>query len=1124
MLLRIIDSPASENIEDSVRIIFENNEDMDDFVTEPYSSPIYQDFHNTLAWYFSEYPKQFSDKGDLGVVEKLIKFGQYIGDELLGEDHQLIKIKEEIEEQGYPKLDVRIESARVEFFKELWETLILHESKYVLSAVVKGFTRKILEEKGSRDYPELRYELKVDLPILDSLNSELQTDKIKHEEIPPKKPRPLNILYLISRPDTLNLDNSNAINLSLQAVSNGDVVKYEVYQANDWKQLRSRLTDENLPIHILHYDGPVIIQDNGVCIVAGKSVATKSLVTMSELCEVLVDNKVASLSLDARVYLEDNKAISASQGLAKAAQSAHQQGLGNVIGLGQITNPWISGKCFESVYAQIAKGLSLGQAVVEARKQLQSDIETSLFTVKAIPFHPWSLLTHYSQQSVYFFESSQAKVDPNFSQITEAYQEKLYGFRAEMLPPLLSQASDGQIFQVIERLNAEQNLASNQSVAIVGEAGIGKSQLAHLVSLYLAQKKKIDYGFYFDFSQHYYSQNDMLEMIAPVLKLDSNQKEEVKQSLVKLHCCFVLDNFSQENHNNESEETKQTLNLFLQTLLSQKHKVIVINGSPSNIPDPFKSNLVEVTPLTLTEQKLIAAKCLADLNLNQETLVEISQNQDWDNLLISCDGHPWLTKKTMHLLDSFTAGELKFQIDKNLHKSDSSKIKQFQQWQWDSLQPVWQHLLILSSQVDGLLFETLMIAAEQKEKFPPAEALFELLGEPSAKLSDGLDILTKAGFLFRLPHGRIVEPRCLSFLQTKAEYIADIVNQQKLQLCFSQLICEGIRLLSLHVIKQPNPSVSNNLLLNRRVWVEHFENLWFNQDYRGFIGVKNAFEQLLLQAKLERESKAWSLDLLTRTPVVTSSEDTNIETQLSWLVLASSVLTEDDAINSECIMQGEKIWRSWFNSLAEPVDKKQLMLFQQVITFLERFYERQSSWSDCILVGEKAYKTYTQYDAWKRVIHSLRSLAKYNSQLGKQDKALYFENKILDDIPYTESPLGFKTQQMLDIVLARITRGDIEQAQVLLDDIRSSDEAEKLAYILNGFQCDIDYQNGNYSAALPHYCNLWVAALSSNQPVQIKQLKSRLLELEQKLGTEYFEEHYARAVPQGTINPKEYDG
>jgi len=1194
MLLRIIDVPANEsaeNSEDAIRVVLENNGNAESFATESYTSPVYESFYQTLAWYFSDYPlkghPQNSEKviDDSGVAEKIIQFGQYIGDELLGENYQLIKLKESIEDQGYENLQVQIESARVEFFKELWETAILHESKYVLSTVVKGYMRQFVQKSDYskddlpnsdllKEFSELRYDLKTIPATQNQVTQLLQGDtpqssnKKYFNSEHQKKDQPLRVLYLISRPNAcdLSFDSSNVINLSLKAIASGGVIDYELYQTYSWEELKNRLADKRKPVHIFHYDGPVILDNDEAYFSLADRLNNR--VSVSDLSGALANNKVAVLSVDARAYLHDKQPISASLGLATIARSAYQHGLGNVIGLGQVTTPWIGAECFETIYWQITKGLSLAQAVVEARKTLQSHIESDLMTVNAIPFHPWSLLVHYGKQSVIFFESPQTLTDKDAIQQTEIFREKLFGFKTEMLPPVLKQVGDGQVLQLIGQLENAQRSNANQSALIVGEKGTGKTQLAHVLSLYFAQTQQIDYGFYFDFGSNDYLPNDMLEMIAPLLtenlQSSNNSNEETEQNLIRSHCCFILDNVcsSQRNVEKTAGESKtseywNTLKVFLNNLLSHGHKIVVLGESYSALNfstlDELATVKIETTPLPIAEQNIMVAESLRQLHfvgakLTTDKLTEISGHKDWGSLLLTLKGHPWLIRKVIPLLQSLDVTELKNQLKKHIndkHKNSqalSSKIMLFYQWQWNGLKPFWQRLLILCSETRGLLLEMLMAATDQKASFAPAKFLFSLLAEGTigdefdeneTNFSEGLDLWETAGFLTRLPHGRMIDSKCLSFLAANRENCGlNDIDQEKLQLLYSQVICEGIRLLAQHLVKQPNSNISNNLLINRRYWVKHFENLWFSRDYRGFFGVKNAFDQLLQQVKLGGESRAWSLNLLERSPFVSCidkadpeescSADAVLNEKVSWLVLASSVMGEPEAKNSECLKKGAKAWRTWFNTLAETIDKQQLALFQQVTTFLEYYYQCQSSWKDCIVISEKTLTVYTQYEAWQGVIQSLKSLAKYYHELGDDGQALVFENKIINDISYADSPPGFKTQQILDVLFIRTSRGDTQHSQSLLNELRESEEAGKFANILDGIQCDIHFQNEDYPASLPYYCKIWVHALKSNQQVQIEQLKTRLIELEQKLGLEFFNQQFERVVPEGTIRPHDY--
>jgi hypothetical protein len=107
-----------------------------------------------------------------------------------------------------------------------------------------------------------------------------------------------------------------------------------------------------------------------------------------------------------------------------------------------------------------------------------------------------------------------------------------------------------------------------------------------------------------------------------------------------------------------------------------------------------------------------------------------------------------------------------------------------------------------------------------------------------------------------------------------------------------------------------------------------------------------------------------------------------------------------------------------------------------------------------------------QHNAWPRVLQVLKSLASFHQALGESDQVLVYENKILYDIPYANSPQGFQAQQMLDVVLARVARKDSHQAQALLDQLKAADGAEKLKHIVDRVQLDIYSLEENRSAIL----------------------------------------------------------
>ena len=1123
MLLRIVDVPGINGTDDELEIICESNGKSESFSIESYSSPIHKSFQTTLGWYYDKYLNNIDHhKGDSGVAEKLIKFGQYLGDELIGEDHQLIKYKEIFETQGYQMVTVQVESSRTDFFNEHWEILVLPESPYVLSSVVNNFSRKFITENSVDKFTDLFFQLEVTPPD-DPMAQLLPDNQVQNQDEGAKVNKPLRILHLLAE-----LKDSNIINRCIDGVTDGGIIEHEISIANSLESLTNKLNNLASPIHMISYRGPVYIDDNQAFISLASSTTEPQLVSVNELSRLMVANKIPVLNVDAIGYFKNKQSISAMQGLSCIAYHAQKQGVGNIIGLAQLTNPWVSEKCFNAVMTQITQGFELAQAVVEARKSLQAETESRLLTALPVAFQSWPLLVHYSNQSVTFFNSPQILDAPGASRGNDLSSERLFGFRNEMLPPLLEQVGDGQVVQFIGQLETQEE--KSQSVAISASTGMGKSQLSHIACAYLAQKKLIDFGFYFDFSENAYTDVDILQMIAPVLKLETEQLELIEENLNQLHCCFILDNFDQLiNDSLSKHEVWTKLEELIKRLISGGHKVIFSGVDLSSISHLISVN-IELEPLTLAAQKVIASNEINRQGFSNEKLTKIIENSDWLSLLAQLNGNPWLIKKVIPLLQKNDISELTAKVEQYLsNQNKMTPVESFYHWQWQTLEPAWKRLLILCSEVKGLLLEMLMTAIDQKADSPAAISLFKLLDSENSinsqvKFANVIELWESAGFTKRFPHGRMVDRRCLKFLKSQHKELSlDEKEEELARFNLSQIVCEGISVLAQHVVKQPNPNISNNLLFNRRQWVSHFERLWFNHDYRGFIGVKKAFDQLLQQAGLAEESKLWSLNLLEKSMVPEfSGEADKVESQLAWLVIASGVAGIEQAKDAKVIITGVENGRKWFDEFIDTSESYQLSLLQQIATFLEVYYQHNARWNDCISICQKSCAIYKKHEAWQRVIQSLKSLARYHNELGEDAPALEYENEIIDGISYEGAPDGFKTQQLVDVLLMRLSRKDCENSQQLLNQIKESDEAERLSDMLEGIQCDIYYLQENYLATLPFYCKTWVKALHSNQQEQIIQLKTRLVELEEKLGKECFRREFEQEVPAGTITPEEY--
>jgi tetratricopeptide (TPR) repeat protein len=240
------------------------------------------------------------------------------------------------------------------------------------------------------------------------------------------------------------------------------------------------------------------------------------------------------------------------------------------------------------------------------------------------------------------------------------------------------------------------------------------------------------------------------------------------------------------------------------------------------------------------------------------------------------------------------------------------------------------------------------------------------------------------------------------------------------------------------------------------------------------------------------------------------------------LALAIRAMVKDQAQTHAVLVKGSTAWQLWLDQLPIQIDKSQAPLFQQVSTFLALFYQKSNNWTAAIAVGERAYRMYTQYQAWPRVIQTLKSLTRYYVELGEHEKALSAEEKMLADIPYADSPPGFYAQQLFDVALARVTRGASAQAQLVLDKLKGMDEAKRFGDMLEGLQADIYYQQENYADSIPYYCKLWTLTLQTQQKPFLEQLKQRFLEMEKRLGSESFNRYLDHEMAGDVIRPHEY--
>jgi len=438
-------------------------------------------------------------------------------------------------------------------------------------------------------------------------------------------------------------------------------------------------------------------------------------------------------------------------------------------------------------------------------------------------------------------------------------------------------------------------------------------------------------------------------------------------------------------------------------------------------------------------------------------------------------------------------------------------IKAFYAWQWQSLPEVWKKLLVLCKNTPGLLLEMIMMVCDQKQAYAPAKKLLTALGDSEAKVSEGLAVMEQAGFIDRFPHGRTIAADCLGFLHEQEQ------SNDRIGLLFSQVICEGVRSLVDVVLKQPNSSLSNNLIINRRHWAKHLERLWFGGEYEGFFSAVSGLTLLLKQAGIDNDLLAWKSDLLSRTEPFDALDDE--QRKIAWLVMATSALNEGQSPQGVDFKTAAALVTDWLDPNSSEVPHDSLPLFQQSVLFLDAYHRSGEHWPQRVKVLNKAELVYLKHQAWHRLIWTWRALAHSWHELGDNDQSTAYEDKIIEEIPYEGSPAGFQFRQSLDVLLQRVARGELTKAQALLDELCKHQDSGQMQGILEGIQCDIHMGSGAHLKALPHYQKMWIRAAKYQQTEVTGQLLDKLRLIIKDIGEEAYIEHFESRLPDDVPRP-----
>lgn len=1040
---------------------------------DAFDSPHSKALRQAFASFYADVPSDPEpDKTVLNIAEKLISGGQRLADNLLGEDHELMKIVHEIEQAGFAKLEVSIDSDDSDFFEEFWETVVLPDTKYVLSASVSRFSRT-----NSQLYGEPDSEIELGLVANDPMSGQLSSLLGEQARDPiDSQPSAMRVLWVVAQSggavDTNHL--SQAVGFANRAVSEGGNLIYELMLNPSPEELNNRLQVVEKPIHILHYFGDVCIGEGNIYYLVNDQ--RHDLLGVLQACG---SASLGCVAMDVREYVnEQGLAVPHQRGFHAITQTACRAYKGNILGLSQAVLPQFSSVVFHSVYRALTLGVELGQAVVEARKELQRNSLDESFNPTPVPFPMWPLLLHFGQQKVRFFR-------PGDSQISDtpvgwgALKERIFGFDLERLSACAGNTSDNIALPVADYCQTH-----GGKVAIVGSEGMGKTYTAQRVAVYLAAAKKVDYAFYFSCQRFSYELADIIHMTAGVLEAGAEDADNFAEALAQKRCCFVFDDFDLH------PVSQDVVNLL------ERFNQIVITAGKDVFSEDYKS--FQLAGLINIDRRLIACESIRVAQLSQQNIFAPAMQ-----VAERCGGNPWLQKKLVPELSLYSVEELLTRLTDYPHGS----VKEgFYQQYWATLTQNEQVFFSLLAQSPAVLMEMLGAVTQQNHSY-----WHTFCGEESTheNYKVWVDKNYQHGFFRRSNLGHMLGRDEIDFIVAQQAQI-----DEEHAVLFSGWVCESLCFLSGRVSQQNNSEILNYLVVNRADWVLHLERLWHNYKFPEFFGVKNAIERLFMLVGLVPELATWCLELLHRHPL--PDRDYSQDHVVAWLALAAELNRVPPEIDVEWIATTAERCRTSYTELDATASTSALPYFHQLATFLLAYYERNTFWAECIMVAERALGVYRHYESWPRVVASLKALVRFHRASGDKEQARLLEDQLLNDVPYEDAEPGFKLQQQIEILLSQVAAEEFERAHKLLYEIKAYQDAPPhLQDLLINVECDIDYGMQNYEAALPVMSKLWSRAKSASQDAQLKELQQKLTVIKSVLGEGRFNEILDKADADG---------
>lgn len=1039
MLLRIIDRLASNN---AIEVVFTSNDFKKSFYSQD-ASKLYAELAPSFL------PAKSSSKS---VTHFMLNQGKALGEKLDGDDFEMIDITSYIEEAGYENLHVTIESHTPDFFALPWESLILPNSQYVLSAHSRGFTRKVMRDSSH------------------ATEQMLTADS-------------LGVVYLQSSHQDNQLDSGNLLGLMCQMAEHQAKTHISIYRSQEsFDCLKQQLDNSAQTNHIFHYEGPIFYDnETPYCVFTSKGQDT--LVSMGEIATLLEQSEISILSLDITQFDNAPQSESVQHMLSQIALNLNSHYDLHIIANGELISRYEANKNFAQIYLHIASGMALPLAICEARKHCQSQLVSDAAVAGENREFAWLVPCVYSQGTIQInLTSSEEQIAP--PSLGNLINQHMHGISSFHLPPFVQPSCDAHLTHAIELLSQ-----SSTPLALTGKQGSGKSHLAHQLALYYCLNKEIEHVFCFDYQKDQYSVEIVYEMLRGVLFDAHKPQSECQKKLAQLHCYFIFDNISQANFSPTQSADFESLIRFLE---KTGQKVVIV--SPSTTYD--KTIELMNWPAHIHKQ-IIEHK----YNTNASD-VNIA------HLITKSQGNPYVIEQLCKLMLASKQDYDKITkvMEEYTSTGEYDPLEALKLASWHSLTPSLQTFLMLMSEFPSVLCEMIALVIDrcdpeaQERTSAIAQQLFPYNEDPEFSITTELAAMEARGFIMRSFNGHILSDFCAPFIKAQRQHRERSTLQLQNQL-IHQLLCQSIAQIIPQVLSNPNQPLTHYLINNRAQWAQSLEHCWLVGNFDAFMSAKQQLDALLGQFKLLDESTLWSERLLAKTP-----EDYHLkeERAVAWLTLANSTLSrkiEDISVYDSAAKYFEKRVHD-----PQSYEKQNQYYLYQALAFVESYLFNQAQWQKCFEISQQAYQYFQGKEHLQRSLRCLKVMSICQFKLEQHEKGDVYESEFITLLLSNNEqiPLELRLSLLMEVTESRLARHDYKPALELISATRSRFEHSPAERTLMALEADALFALKQFHDCAQIYSTLFSAIENKDQINQDPVISQRLNAIATEIGSDSF--------------------